>query len=498
MTAIKHHILLSLARVSKSLGMFFVFGASATAPSQVYRVTNIGTFGGINSYASAINSPGQVAGSAEAPGGRSFAFLWSNGVLQNLGTLGGYDSFGRGLNDSGQVVGWSAASTGYHAFVYSGGTMQDLGTLGGTNSYAVAINDVGQAVGWSYTANDAAINASLWFGRSEQNLGQLGGTGSLAYAINQSGQVVGYSSWSRNSNIGHAFLWTSGVMRDLGTLGGSGSEADAINSSGQVAGDSYITGDLEAHAFVYSRGVMQDLGTLGGSNSLSSGINASSAVVGDSYISGDVDSHAFLYSGGLMRDLNSLVDSTGARLTLVNGVAINDKGYIACNGRTPAALLAVLLTPYFVDNPTSYAITAGLHRSGTLSSLFNVDRSYLVARAGPLLAFGLPPLSVVVTGTSSYANPADVRLQFVGHVDSLGLKQTIAFYDYQANAWVLASSAGATTTDFETTAIATNPGRFVKAGTNEMKSRLSWTVNGPISHWPWSAYMDQAVWNVSP
>src|SRR4051812_36246778 len=52
----------------------------------------------------------------------------------DIGTLGGADSHARALNDTGQVVGWSRTAGGAaHAFITGpdGMGMRDLGTLGG-------------------------------------------------------------------------------------------------------------------------------------------------------------------------------------------------------------------------------------------------------------------------------------------------------------------------------------------------------------------------------
>lgn len=55
-----------------------------------YVITDLGTFGGTNSVAGAINNLGQVVGAASFPGDAlSHAFLYSNGVKQDLGSLGG-------------------------------------------------------------------------------------------------------------------------------------------------------------------------------------------------------------------------------------------------------------------------------------------------------------------------------------------------------------------------------------------------------------------------
>lgn len=139
---------------------------------------DLGTLGGSSSIATAINAAGQVAGWSDVDVGSSVrrAFRYTGtpggggGVMVELGTLGGAESFASAINDSGQVAGYSATlDSGTHAFLYTGepgeeGVMADLGTLGGTQSEARAINARGQVAGFSFTANDAALRAFLYTG----------------------------------------------------------------------------------------------------------------------------------------------------------------------------------------------------------------------------------------------------------------------------------------------------------------------------------------------
>ncbi len=75
--------------------------------------------------------------------------------MNDLGTLGGTDSVANAINDHGAVVGFSnvASDAATHAFLYSHGKMTDLGTLGGRDSEAAAINDQGVVVGASLNSS---------------------------------------------------------------------------------------------------------------------------------------------------------------------------------------------------------------------------------------------------------------------------------------------------------------------------------------------------------
>src|SRR5262245_31910176 len=85
--------------VRTSLGLLLLLAvpvgrfAQGNRPSARYTVTDIGTLGGSNSIAYAINSSGMVAGSANTTGQsdliKQTGFLWYGGQPIPLGTLGG-------------------------------------------------------------------------------------------------------------------------------------------------------------------------------------------------------------------------------------------------------------------------------------------------------------------------------------------------------------------------------------------------------------------------
>ena len=72
--------------------------------------------------------------------------------MQDLGTLGGQNSAAQAINAAGQIVGFSDLSTTNvtHAVLWTApNQIQDLGTLGGSHAIAKSINDLGEVVGWS-------------------------------------------------------------------------------------------------------------------------------------------------------------------------------------------------------------------------------------------------------------------------------------------------------------------------------------------------------------
>ena len=323
----------------------------------------LGALPGLNSsFPIWVSDNGLVAGISENgidPLTGSFAFeavLWrKDGSIFDLGTLGGNDSIAFAVNNRGQVAGGAlntipdpyAASvffvpgvTQVHAFRWTTSQgMQDLGTLGGTDSFAFLINERGQIAGMSFTnttVNPATgyptLDPFLWANGKMLDLGTLGGTFGQANGLNNRGQVVGFSNLAGDFTL-HPFLWSKHEgMKDLGTLGGTYGHADYISDAEDVVGFATTANDQTGHAFLWRQGVMTDLGTLGADPASESvGVNSQGQVVGGTFgSSGDL--RAFLWEdGGPMVELNTLIPPNRG-LQLTDATYINDHGEIAAFG----------------------------------------------------------------------------------------------------------------------------------------------------------------------
>jgi len=339
---------------------------SPTPPDNInYDVIDLGTLGGRDSQAMAINNRGQIVGFSTLPGNETtHAFLYirdessSPTGMIDLGTLGGDDSWAYNINKAGHIVGDAYTKEGFtHGFYLNaiGNNMEDLGTLGRMSSQARGINDNDVVVGYiSSIVGGGALYTSqpsefgfLWWDGVMKDL-QLSTLSNGAQDINNSGAIVG---WVGDVSP-NAIVYQDDVITTISVEGGGSGSATAINQLGHVTGALSFP-DTQPHAFLYKEDWVSDLGTLGGNYSEGFDVNIDNVVVGSSGMIYPEPNHALVFfpENWITYDLNRLIPpNSGWILQCAHG--INDSGeivgYGSVGGNTHAFLLEPVYRPHLV------------------------------------------------------------------------------------------------------------------------------------------------------
>jgi len=322
-----------------SLAVVELAATSSAVPPE-YTVVDLGTLGGPQSAAYAINNRGEVVGWADSAVYEAIhPFLWTESTgMTDLGTLGGSWGWATAINDAGQIAGSSipTGGTDLQAFIYENGAMSSLGTLGHPASHARSINSQGQVVGISYI-HGGVSQAFLWQNGVMVGLPSSGGFSTDAWGINDLGHIVGRRSLQDENR---ACIWLDGVVYDLPDLGETNSLASDINENGQIAG---IVGWPCQNA-LWDEGEVTSLpnlpGYVGSLNAPS--INSEGVVVNELWTGRS--QHAVLWEDGVGYDLNDLIPpDSGWVLELA--IDINDVGQIVGQGYHDGVTRAFLLNP---------------------------------------------------------------------------------------------------------------------------------------------------------
>lgn len=335
----------SLSVSQTARGVEFLQHDKITAPLR-YFITDLGTLGGTESFAYAVNDLGQVVGASRMPGDlTTHSFLYSKGKMIDLYPLNsqGMQTVGpSSINNAGQIASGMIVNGVYVPAILDSvtGKVTLIGSLGGITDFlfsgvATSINAEGNATGYSYL-DSLNRHGFLYSDSVMTDIGSFGGY-SAGLAIDDENEIAG--SASDTDGVAHGFAYNDGVMTDLSP--GTESYGMGINNQGQIVGQFFHAPDGH-HAFLYSGGNFIDLGVAGSPETVAYAINDDGQIVGITTIAGK--QHAFLFENAEILDLNSVIPR-GSGWELVWAFDINQKGQIVGYGLVDNKFRAYLLTP---------------------------------------------------------------------------------------------------------------------------------------------------------
>ena len=355
------HTVLGLTALIAGAGLAQSKPALIPASAAPYTISDLGTLGGSESGAYAINNKGEVVGWSDKGGASgdllyTDAFIWQEGTMHALSLVLAQHPFPAAfaLNDRGQVLVHAEPHTrgtarldipmSSYALLWQNNTVTELRSLTPNT-----LNNKGQVVGWFIPRDAGWPQPTLWEQGRTRYLKSPSETDNVqARAINDQGEVAGV--WSGKDVSGRAFVTRRDETTVLDTPAGyKVAEALCINNKGQVVVWAWSESG-HAVAFLWQpsldagkgehekRKTLTALGRLGGEDHWAYGLNNLGQVVGSS------GGRAFLWSSGKMIGLNTLVPAASGWL-LREGRGINDKGQICGNGMVNGQRRAFLLTP---------------------------------------------------------------------------------------------------------------------------------------------------------
>jgi probable HAF family extracellular repeat protein len=338
----------------------------AAAAAVDFRLIDLGTLGGRETFPVDLNDRGVVVGASYSDGGLR-GFVWQRGSMQPVGPRQ-FTSQAHAVNERGQVLGTFTDESGVlQSFVWHRGGTTVLPTLGGQRTAANAINERGQIAGTSEDP-DGVLHAVLW------EDGQIRDLGSMLYAF-WAGVALGEQGQVAFNSDGHGYLWEDDRLTDLGsalpgipwaytvpvdiddhgtvtgyTINAPGGDVAAFqwrqgnlrvlprgdaypagvgclpalhaNNRGQVIGGVTVAGS-GCHAAVRTVRGVQDLGTFGGASSTALGINRHGVVVGWAELADGGRFRAAWWAGGAAIDIGVLPGDVSSK-----AMAVNDRGQV--------------------------------------------------------------------------------------------------------------------------------------------------------------------------
>ncbi|MDQ2985894.1 MAG: PQQ-binding-like beta-propeller repeat protein, partial [Armatimonadota bacterium] len=127
------------------------------------------------------------------------------------------------------------------------------------------------------------------------------------------------------------------------------------------------------------------------------------------------------------------------------------------------------------QSPESYSTVRGINIGGGLLEILQSDNLYLSYRPGIIFSSGQPPVELTFNVTCPRSQLASITISLESGATTSALVQKIFLWDNNSSLWVEVDSRASTVPDsVAEITVNTFTNRFVQAGTNLIKMRVTW------------------------
>lgn len=132
---------------------------------------------------------------------------------------------------------------------------------------------------------------------------------------------------------------------------------------------------------------------------------------------------------------------------------------------------------------------AGILESGSIDDLNDSDDVAVKFRS----VAGTPNIQLGFRGSMPTSDPQELIFNMESRTTSPNVIQTIEVFNYVTNMFEVFDKRLASTTDAQISIEIDNATDYVGA-TGNVETRVTWDANGPVTHFPWAAVIDQVGW----
>ncbi|MEM9410856.1 MAG: G8 domain-containing protein [Planctomycetota bacterium] len=168
-------------------------------------------------------------------------------------------------------------------------------------------------------------------------------------------------------------------------------------------------------------------------------------------------------------------------------------------GGRDSAVVSIDVAGAAVDLPAeSYEVVIGGQSNQNISGAAESDNDYLRVASVAARPFFEKSIEVELTATSPDFNPSSIRFEFEGRVSTINVIQQINVFNNDTGLFQTVDSRSAPLMDQNIQIDLTGDlQRFVDQHNGEVRVRVALTTIGPVFGFPWTLYVDRAVWQIN-